>query len=1353
MTYFATRLCKYKDKGETTYTESTLAELRQTSAYVLLGDPGMGKTIAFEKEAVESQGKYVTARDLLKYSQRSEYQKTTLFIDGLDEIRAGATDARAPFDELCSILEKLGRPKFRLSCREADWLGQNDFHALTKVAPHGELLELHLQPLTEKDIHAILTNNYSNEVVDPTAFIAETKQKGLSDLAKNPQLLKMLVEAVAEKGNWPTSTKETLELACKKMTAEHNPEHTAASRNQPKYSTEAIIDRAGFLCALILLTGKAGFALTPTASNPEYPDLDNLDTHDSNLLHRTCKSKLFTVAHDQATYCHRLVAEYLAARHLSKLVDDKQLPLRRLLSVLTSTDGIAVSELRGLYAWLAALCQSGRKALLQKDPLRVVLYGDVKLFTAHEKQCLLQALSKEAEQFPAFRNENWIAHPFGALATAEIQPVFKEILAKHGSRPAQQAILGIVLDALTYGEKLTDLLPELEAIIQDDSCGSHIRATACKLMLRYLKDTPQYQSKAIQLARDLKDNRLNDTEDELLGLLLTSCYPERITPAQVFDFYHPPKTPNFIGKFQNFWSSALIKRSSDEQISAFLDSLAARKFRLPIKDSLNLQSMIFGALQKGLESYGATIEPERLISWLSLCLSHNGYFAHHYRTETNTLREWLQQHPETQRRVIETFIDSSTPDFDFNICRALISETLLRCERPKDYGKWCLAKAKKEAEPQKSKYYFLEAMHTLESNHDASNSDSIDILAACKEKHNFNEWRTDFLRYNNNHQAIKEIHEINKKYQTEQQQEKEKRLEDAKQHIEIIRSGKANIGYMADLAMRAPGSDYSHDSDRTIDALYQNDQALITAAKQGLRNFLFNTESHPTLAVIYETTIKNQSFHAASVVLTGLHLLHEESQNEFLHLEDPILKLGLAFYFVNTRSAHPPWFCTLLTQRISLVTDSLISFTKAMIKGKQEHIGPLYYLATDPPWLPLAEEAALPLLREFPPRCTHTQLAPLRLLLESAQKQSKRQDFLALIEHKRQLKSMDTAQRLYWLVIGYLLSPRDYEATLLHYLDKNPRHIENLAAILCPSDTPSQLNLSVEQLRLLIEVLGPAFKPPYFESPGAEEDEITTIASNARYYIRSLVQKLGGLPTQEAAEQLSQLIQKPELQHWKLDLQAALHTQQGLQREAEFHHPSIEQVIALLRNQAPTNAGDLAALAVDHIRQVAKAIKDGNNDPYKSFWNTDGHGKPTTRKHEDNCRDVFIGLLRSTLPTGVEVQPEDHYARDKRADMKISYVSVNGRYSIPVEVKCNDHKELWYAMHNQLIALYTRDPEAYGYGIYLALWFGNKIKTQSPPQGVAPPQTPEQLEKALLMRLTEAEKQRTSVCVVDCSGQ
>ena len=183
-----------------------LAEFRAVPAYVLLGAPGSGKSTSFEAEstALGEEARLVAARDflVLEPDAHPEWRGKTLFIDGLDEVRAGGGDARTPFDKLRGRLDALGRPRFRVSCREADWLGTNDRSNLAKVSSDADLSVLRLDPLSDENIEQILT---ARSGMDARSFIATAQEKEVAGLLDNPQCLKMLAEVVTGGGGWPGS--------------------------------------------------------------------------------------------------------------------------------------------------------------------------------------------------------------------------------------------------------------------------------------------------------------------------------------------------------------------------------------------------------------------------------------------------------------------------------------------------------------------------------------------------------------------------------------------------------------------------------------------------------------------------------------------------------------------------------------------------------------------------------------------------------------------------------------------------------------------------------------------------------------------------------------------------------------------------------------------------------------------------------------------------------------------------------------------------------------------------------------------------------------------------------------------
>ena len=87
--------------------------------------------------------------------------------------------------------------------------------------------------------------------------------------------------------------------------------------------------------------------------------------------------------------------------------------------------------------------------------------------------------------------------------------------------------------------------------------------------------------------------------------------------------------------------------------------------------------------------------------------------------------------------------------------------------------------------------------------------------------------------------------------------------------------------------------------------------------------------------------------------------------------------------------------------------------------------------------------------------------------------------------------------------------------------------------------------------------------------------------------------------------------------------------------------------------------------------------------------------------------------------------------------------------NVPIEIKKDNHDDLWTAIREQLVARYVRDPETDGYGIYLVFWFGGK-GMRPPPDGKKPRSAAE-LEDRLRGTLKPEEKHRILVCAIDCA--
>ena len=554
-----------------------LEGFRESDAYVLLGAPGAGKTTAFKTEAEPAGCHYVTARDFLTLCTRPEWRETdaTLFIDGLDEKRAGSRDGRTPLDDIRAGIDALGRPRFRLSCREADWFGANDRTHLDQVAKAGKVKVLRLEPLSDRNVRELLARHLG--VGDADGFMEKARERDIDHLLTNPQTLKMLVDAVAG-GTWPETRTETFELTCTNLVQEFNPDHQLANQEGP--ATASLLAAAGRLCAILLLTGHAGYATDHGEGDSEYLDLTSIPGNDRETLRLALGTRLFESLHESRRVpTHRQIAEFLAARYLAKLIDDG-LPVRRVLALMTGGDGGLVSELRGLSAWLSAHCPQARSELIERDPLGTILYGDARGFSADERRQGVLGLERMTRRNPWAGSTHGMDARLGCLAAPDMEEVFRIHLREppRDDDDAAPRFMGLLLQSLIHGSPIPDLAETLMSIARDDRQWPHARLLALDAFI-HNRGGDSATAELQALLADVHAGTVSDPDDDLLGTLLSALYPANLSATDITRHLREPGAPGgwlHRGRYFRFWRYQIPEHSTPDQLAELLETLVKR---------------------------------------------------------------------------------------------------------------------------------------------------------------------------------------------------------------------------------------------------------------------------------------------------------------------------------------------------------------------------------------------------------------------------------------------------------------------------------------------------------------------------------------------------------------------------------------------------------------------------------------------------------------------------------------------------------------------------------------------------------------------------------------------------------
>jgi len=1330
---------------------------RGSSAYILLAPPGSGKTTIFELEAERQGGYYVSTRDFITLDL--ETVNTPIFIDGLDEQRAGQIDGRTALDKIRTKLIKLNKPKFRLSCREADWLGSNDSENIKKVSYDNNLKILQLDHLKPEDIRQILKSDEFN-IRDPDQFISQAKDNGLYDLLKNPQSLKMLALAIGSKSNWPNNRKEVFELACRSLLKEHNYEHLIATISN-RSNINDLMDDCGQLCAIFLLTGLEGFA---DNGNQNHILLDEISGMQQRSIKFCLQSKLFS-SPSPGKYIpiHRQIAEFLAGRYLSKLVNEGLSP-SRILALITGYDARVVSELRGLTAWFASHNKPSRGEIFTRDPLGTVLYGDVTQFSNEEKKKLLERLKEEAKIFPSLMQVMKLDTRIGDLITPDMGSEICKILNSISYSNTDQSFLLVLLEALQQGKPIPSITNNLVKIICCEGWWTRIRLLAVDVLVKYQKGN---LVKLKEICEEIYSGKIIDPLDSLLGHVLSILYPEEISELEILKYLKVPReSSSLLAQYEYFWRYQLPDKSNHKQLGLILDQLADKFYELPL-DSRSKGIAQFGSrcyvsiiLYYFLQKSEDDIDLDKLFKWLGVTYKANSTHTLQQPDRSTELHQWLKNHPDIWKTLLSKSVNEcSKKSESYNdLVHCLFKEKngrLFDFVPPSDFCDWCLDQAIIAENPIVAKWYITQVADYFHVGSCNENINLKTISNALENKGNLYKIFNERIEFSNNRQSA----EINPGWPNRGLQQRPNWHDQVKPYEKEIRNNSVSAVLLYNLAEVYFGEflDLEGNSPRArLEYVLNGDQDLVDAVISSFSESLLRNDL-PTVSKIIVLDSQCIRHPLSLPLLAGFEEKSKDGELFLPKLEDKYLRLCVAIYITSILNKYleqqypPSWYNWILSNHPRIVADVLVEYALTTLRSKTSITKHLYDLSFSKEYEEVAKFAAFRILKRFPVRCNSRQLTELGYLFFAARKHHS-QYLDDLVNVKLTHKSMNIEQRIYWLALGICIDPETYIKTVIDEIPRNERRIRYFANTLEEEffslQPDLEVRLRVEVIKLIIKHLGSSFFPYQLISGKAVfVSREMTIADIVKDYIN----QLSIIPSEKATQALKELVSDKQLLRWNSYLEPAYQNQMVTRREAEFKYCNLENVLGTIENKKTSNSADLVALTFEFLNEIAENIHNSSTSDWRQFWNVDKHGKPENPRPEDTCRDNLLSDLKPKLQKhDIDGQPEGTYVNDKRSDIRVSYTP----YNIPIEIKRSCHRDLWTSIQSQLINKYTRDPGSEGYGIYLVFWFGESesCKPQISPKGTRP-LGPDELREQLIDSLTSEQKNKIKVCVIDVSNQ
>lgn len=1335
-------------QGESTDSQTRLlADWRDLDAYVLLGDPGAGKSCSFEAESLACGGLLIPARDIVDNVVAKPDGDTTLFIDGIDEVKAGSINGLAAIGAIRSWLHRAGNPRFRLSCREADWLGESDQSALSRVAPGQRVDVLHLQPLQQEDVFAVLRDRPA-QVRDAEDFWRKAQQFDLTELFGNPLLLDLTINAVSAAGQaWPNTRQEIYEAACRQLAAESSSVHLAVKPTQPG-DVDRLLNDAGLLCAVLLLSNQASWA-SRAGGRMGAVALSNLPPvlplHDARAA---LASKVFTTVAGRSTPRHRSIAEFLAARALAACLAGG-LPLGRLLALMQGFDGKPVEPLRGLFAWLVVHHAPARERLIPLDPLGLVLNGDVAALSPSERLGVLKALNVQAQLNPWFRSNAWVSHPFGPLATADMAITYKAWLCMPERDAAHQSFIDCLLDALCHGEPMPSLRTALETWVEDAAAtlGNRLNAYAAwkhnaPAELQTAKQK-HWLLQAVDGAPDESNARLSDA-------LLTDLYPQHVGPNEVLKYMRPAHWRGPTSHYSMFWGDSLLRKSGPNDFAVLADAWTnARRMPAEAAQSFEVRALAGKVLAAALAHASAKINIERLCAWLDIATDEGG-FSTLIDNPRREVAAWLEARPQTIKEVVAWGYQRTESSARGHRYFWQADQRLHGAKKPHDWLWWMLEQAANTTDDALAEYCLMQVAFAVLEQPTGLSVPSAEQMEQWVEEHAVSQpaarvwlqkaWTSD-IKDGRGEQYQREL-----KYKAQQFQD----LEERRRYLEPQWAGLATGNSSAGLLQQIADAYNEHFINIHGNTPLERVQNFLvsdeTTARQALRaiDLVLSRSDLPSVQEIVISDAKRKHHLIRPAALLAASRLVEQTPGAALKWSNELARKLVAFYLTDGTGDMPLWYRQLAVQKPALVAPILLRYAAPKLRSKfNSAISGLWALSRDADQQALARRVLPGLLEGFPARASAAGRAELDRSLLSALHVLDNTKASRLVRRKLAQTGLDAMQRISWLVADL---PYRAEAAnaLAAWVGANERRAMALATALQEQGSLARTvrRLNPAAVRKLIEVLAPiAQHESEFQSGPS------TPAKNRAEIVGSLLAALSSDASDGARAELQALTQSDALRHWRDALAYHLQAQRSVAREAHFQAADPRAVALVLANLAPANVADLQALVVQNLIDIEADLRGANTFRLRQFWRPKDSGQ--VPQEENECRDQLQSQLKPLLSkVNVAIDRESSAPRDKLVDINVSFMRAGQRVSLPIEVKRASDRKLWTAWREQLQRLYLIDTDCGGYGLYLVLWF-DKVRYVTP-EGLRVPSAA-QLYEMIVQRIPPAERTRLAVHVMDLS--
>ncbi len=1298
---------------------------------VILGDPGLGKTVLTQWLGEQPGMRYVQAGTFVRAANPANLVAGAerVIVDGLDEIASTAQGGAV--DAVLRQLSAAGNPSVILSCRSADWLGAADRVKIEDDYSAAPVL-FHLQPFTDRDARVFLAEEFPT--IDSAELLAHLARCGIEALHENPLTLRMLGEVAQDASPLPETRAELFDRACRVMLKEANPRH----KQDPHVgkSEEELLLSAGAICAAQLLCGRFEIFTGPYSETPEvYLNVrDVAELPFGGAANDVLRVRLFqSEVENRFSHVHRVIAEYLGAKWLAHCFD-ADASEKNVIALFRQGEGVPTS-LRGLHAWMAHFSDTLAHRCIEADPYAVLRYGDAETLSLDQARSLLAALKKLSDQDPYFWSEDWGRHPLSGLLRIELKEDIRAII----DPPRRHIQLTILLLEAMTGTALAEELEEtLDAIISDGRRYVDERSAAADAL--HAAGVRSDWNTVIHRLLEMNDRDSARIAGETLCRLGLFGVSRRTSVDTVLAYFGLPA--NLEPRELRSLPDSLFSDLNARQLASWLDHFV--ETARPLMRDPNLDAewhipRLVRRLAATVLEADPSIRPERVWAWIEWLHEHQEYGEDASKRLTTIFRKngdlragllehvlltpcarntWLAGH-----RLCDTKLGlDPTPEDLAGVLRSLCART---GDDRIDHDTWRgLLRHGQTSDG------LPDAVRTAAVDVAEGDAKLLSIVDEMSERPATDrgavraEWDA---KHKARREAICRIH---------RQRLAESADDVAAGDVHILETP-ACVYLKRSVSLGAPIHFKFEESPVNRLCAFLGKE-LADLVLSGFVTVL-DRDDLPSASRIAETHCENGRCVAEAPMIAGIAEILRRGlpltgiDRDTLAAAYMAWRRGPEFGSSKLQSVGSE-IETALFKSDSDWEDFFRTSIEPQLDRKRNFPSDLSRLMCDVSFSDLASRLSIEWLRGYPMLNLDVQANLLACALGNAPRKAGQE----LAVDFRERAHPDLATRLLWLSADYVVDLENRRSALANAAAEHPKFIWILRDRIVSQGGQRFDRFSIDQLEFIVAYFGEHW-------PNTPRPSVTSGDCNpwdASGFIRETVHAIASRPESEATVTLQGLIANHAPTYIDT-MKHALALQLKRRRDQDYSTPTIDELRSAVTNGPPESIDQMRAFFADRIEELQKKIRGSNTDMWEAYWVGD---RP---RWETFCRNRTIEYISQQLPPSIRFEPERHMPRQKRADI----AAIRNTIGLPVEIKGQWHRKVWHAACDQLDANYARDWQADGRGAYIVLWFGDVAGKHLPghPDGLKRPETPEALKQMLVERLPEERRFWIDVFVLDVS--